>query len=103
MIPNLFGASSRRFTSAFSLRARASKHSARFFPFPRGKGLEVRLPAHPQSSRIESRAVQVNQAALVGRPLPEPSRDYRHFLELTALDRLQLVAIVIGGDERPHL
>lgn len=37
---------------------------------------------------IEMRPVQIDEAAFVGRALPEPSRDDRHLFQLSALDRL---------------
>src|SRR5208337_5115160 len=49
------------------------------------------------------RAGQIDDPALVGRALPEPTRDDRHLFKLPALDGLQLVSLVIRRDELPQL
>ena len=49
------------------------------------------------------RTAQKDDAAFVGRALPEPSRDDRHLFQLTAHDRLQLVSLVVRRDELGRL
>jgi hypothetical protein len=49
---------------------------------------------------IEMRPIQIDEAPFVGRALAEPSRDDRHRLQLSALDRLQIKSLVTFRDKR---